>query len=93
VNSSNIRSTSTVNYQRRFKQWAIPKQVYRGDVTLHGQAFLVAAIITQIAFTNGEPLFQVDYEDPEFDNLYFDDRDVVDNDEDCYSCFCFLFSF
>jgi hypothetical protein len=30
----------------------------------------------------GEPLFQVDYKDPDFDNLYFDDAHVVEEEED-----------
>ncbi len=75
------RRHETIN--RRFKQWGILKQVYRGDVTKHGQVFRLVAIITQLAIESGEPLFQVDYEDPEFDNLYFDDNDVLeDNTED-----------
>jgi hypothetical protein len=39
-------------------------------------------MMIQIAITTGEPLFQVDYEDPDFDKLYFDDADVVEFDED-----------
>jgi hypothetical protein len=74
------RRQETIN--RRFKQWGILKQVYRGDVSKHGQAFRVAAIMTQIAITNGEPLFQVGYKDPDFDNLYFEDSDIVDLNED-----------
>jgi hypothetical protein len=27
---------------------------------------------------NGEPLFHVDFQDPESDNFYFEDGDVVD---------------
>ena len=68
---------------RRFKQRGILKHVYRGDVTKHGQVLRLVAIVTQLAIESGEPLFQVDYEDPEFDNLYFDDNDVLeDNTED-----------
>ena len=44
--------------------------------------FRVAAIMTQIAITNGEPLFKVDYIEPDFENFNFDDRNVVDFDED-----------
>jgi hypothetical protein len=51
-------------------------------MTKHGQAFRIEPIMIQIAITTGEPLFQADYEDPDFDNLYFDDADVVDVDYD-----------
>jgi hypothetical protein len=70
----------TIN--KRFKQWGILKQVYRSDLTNHGQPFRFVAIVTQLAIENGEPLFQVDYEDPDFNNLYFNDVDVVDDDDD-----------
>jgi hypothetical protein len=73
------RRHETIN--KRFKQWGILKQVYRGDLSKHGTAFRVCAIITQLAIENGEPLFQVDYEDPDFDNLYFDDGDVDETEE------------
>ena len=74
------RRQETVN--KRFKQWGILKQVYRGDTAKHGQPFRVCAIVTQLAIENGEPLFQVDYKDPDWDNLYFDDADVVDEDDE-----------
>lgn len=74
------RRHETIN--KRFKQWGILKQVYRGDIRKHGTAFRVCAIVTQLAIKSGEPLFQVDYADPDFDNLYFDDGDVIDDDED-----------
>jgi hypothetical protein len=74
------RRHETIN--KRFKQWGILKQVYRGDITKHGQAFRFVAIVTQLAIENGEPLFQVDYQDPDFDNFYFDDAHVVDEEEE-----------
>ena len=75
-----IRSRhETVN--KRFKQWNILKSIYRGDLTQHGYAFRTCAIITQLAISNGEPLFQVDYEDPDFDNLYFEESDGEDDDK------------
>jgi hypothetical protein len=45
------------------KTWGILSQVYRHDITRHGEVFRVVAIITQLAIENGSPLFQVDYED------------------------------
>lgn len=74
------RRHETIN--KRFKQWGILKQVYRGDIAKHGQVFRLVAIVTQLAIENGEPLFQVDYQDPDWDNLYFEDGDVVDEQED-----------
>ena len=55
------------------------KQVYMGDISKHGHAFCIlhfafALLSHKLAIENGEPLFQVDYEDPGFDNLYFNDN-------------------
>lgn len=73
------RRQETIN--RRFKQWGVLKQVYRGDISAHGKAFRLCAIVTQLAINNGEPLFQVEYEDPDFDNLYFEDDNEDDNED------------
>jgi hypothetical protein len=70
----------TVN--KRFKQWKILEDVFRGDISKHGYAFRVVAIITQLAIENGEPLFSVDYEDPDFDNYYFRDEAEDDNNDE-----------
>ena len=51
----------TVN--KRFKQWGILKQVYRHDIKTHSVVFRAIAVITQISLHNGEPLFDVDYND------------------------------
>jgi hypothetical protein len=72
------RRQETIN--RRFKQWGVLKQVYRGDIPAHGKASRLCAIVTRLAINNGEPLFQVEYEDPDFDNLYFEDDN--ENEED-----------
>jgi hypothetical protein len=56
----------------------ILKQVFRGDVTKHGTSIRVCAIIAQLAIEGGEALFQVDYEDPDLDNLYFEDENEDD---------------
>ena len=42
----------------------------------------VCARMTQLAIANGEPLFSVDYEDPDFDNLYFGESNEGDNNGD-----------
>ena len=74
------RRHETVN--KRFKQWNSLKSVFRGHITKHGQYFRVAAIVTQLCIEGGEPLFKVDYEDPDFDNHYFDESDGEDSDGD-----------
>lgn len=72
------RRQETVN--KRFKQWSILKHVYRNDIKHHGKVFRAVAIVTQISIQNGEPLFSVEYEDPDFDNYYFNERNDEDDD-------------
>lgn len=73
------RRHETIN--KRFKQWNCLKQIFRGDITEHGMYFRFCAIVTQLCIENGEPLFSVDYEDPDFDNMYFQDDNIDDDDE------------
>ena len=54
----------------------------RGDISKHGYAFRVVAVVAQFAIVHGEPLFSVDYEDPDFDNYYFRDEAEDDNDDE-----------
>jgi hypothetical protein len=37
--------------------------VFCHDLTMHCRVFSAIAVITQLAIENGEPLFQVDYDD------------------------------
>jgi hypothetical protein len=37
----------------------------------YGQVFETVATIKQLAIENGEPLFQVDYQDPDWNNFVF----------------------
>lgn len=62
------RRHETVN--KRFKQFGALKQIWRHNVANHGKAFRVAAIVTQCSIQNGEPLFDVDYLDPNWDDDY-----------------------
>ena len=55
------------------KQCQILKGVLRHDINLHHIAFAAVAVVTQVAISNGEHLFQVDYTD----NL-----DVSDDDDE-----------
>ena len=70
----------TIN--KRFKQWGVLKQIFRGNILTHSYYFQFCCIVTQLCIENGEPLFRVHYEDPDFDNLYFDDRCIGDADDD-----------
>ena len=70
----------TIN--KRFSQWMILKSRYRGPVHKHGMAFRTVAIITQLCIDHGEKLFDVAYEDPDWDNYYFDESDGEDEAED-----------
>jgi hypothetical protein len=47
----------------RFKTWGILQQTYRHDIRRHGKVFWAIAIMTQLAISNGSPLFSVEYED------------------------------
>jgi len=47
----------------RFKTWGILQQTYRHDIRWHGEVFRAIAIMTQLAISNGSPLFSVEYED------------------------------
>ena len=45
------------------KNWGILVQVYCRDIENHGYSFWAVAVITQLAVENGEPMFEVDYND------------------------------
>ena len=50
---------------KRFKQWEILNVPYRHELSTHGTVFRAIAVITQVAITNGEPLFSTEeYKDP-----------------------------
>ena len=67
----------TVN--RRLKQWRILKGVFRHDISFHHVVFSAVAVITQVAISKGEPLFQVNYTD----NYYVsDEEEELVDDED-----------
>ena len=52
----------TVN--KRFKDWGALRQVYRHEIPDHGKIFNAVAVITQLAISNGEKLFECGYRDP-----------------------------
>ena len=45
------------------KNWGILSQVYQHDIMRHGKVFRACAVVTQLTIENGEPLFEVEYED------------------------------
>ena len=51
----------TVNL--RLKNWKILDVPYRHDIYQHQNVFFAVAVLTQLAIWNGEPLFEVDYND------------------------------
>ena len=55
---------------KRFKQWGILKQLYRHDITKQ-YAFKSIAAITELIIENGEPLMDVEYQDPYLDDHYY----------------------
>jgi hypothetical protein len=52
----------TVN--KRLKQWGCLKRVFRHNIQKHQSVFDAVAVITQLSIRNGEPLFDVEYNDP-----------------------------
>ena len=75
----------TVN--KRFKQFKCLKETWRHDLDFHSAATRACVIITQLAFENGEPVFDVEYddllyEDVEDDSSYNPDEDDNDNSSD-----------
>jgi hypothetical protein len=47
----------------QLKTWGILSQVFRHRITMHDDMFRVCAVVTQLTIENGEPLFEVEYED------------------------------
>ena len=68
----------TVN--KRFKNWGILKQVFRGRIEDHGTILHAIATITQVTINNGEKLFDCGYKDPQFWDKNDEDEDEDDED-------------
>ena len=68
MESISRRRHETIN--KRFKQFGALKQVWRQRLMNHGKAFRVAATVTQLSIQHGEPLFDIDYVDPNWDDDY-----------------------
>ncbi len=45
------------------KNWGILSQVYRHNIMSHGDVFRACGVVTQHTVANGEPLFEVEFED------------------------------
>ena len=46
----------------RLKNWGILSQVYCHHIMMHGNVFRACAVVTQLTIQDGEPLFEVEYE-------------------------------
>jgi hypothetical protein len=49
--------------KRLAKKMGILSQVYCHNIMQHSDVFWVCAVVTQLTIENGEPLFEVEYED------------------------------
>ena len=66
------------------------KQVWRHDLEFHSPSFCSVVVITQLSLENGEPLFDVKYDDLveeeddaiESENDYSDDNGGIIGDDD-----------
>ena len=47
----------------RLKTWGILSQVFRHSILRHGDVLRACAVVTQLTIEDGEPLFEVEYED------------------------------
>lgn len=54
----------TVN--NRFKNWGILRQLYRHNITRHGDVFRSIAVVTQLSINQGDKLFACGYKDPPY---------------------------
>ena len=48
---------------KRLKEFKCLKNVWRHDLNLHSVSLWAVAVITQLSFENGEPVFDVGYDD------------------------------
>ena len=59
-------------------------KLYRHDITKHGDVFMAIVAITELIIENGEPLMDVEYEDPYLDDHYYPENleaAVADEDD------------
>ena len=66
VENEGIQSRTRYRHETingRFKTWGILQQTYHHNIRRHGEVFRAIAIMTQLAISNGCPLFRVEYED------------------------------
>ncbi len=47
----------------QLKYWGILSQIFCHNITMHCDVFRACAVVTQLTIKNGEPLFDVEYED------------------------------
>ncbi len=49
-------------FNGHLKNWGILEKVYRHSITVHDMVFYACAVITQLSVANGEPQFEVEYD-------------------------------
>ncbi len=47
----------------QLKNWGFLSQIVSHHISIHSDVFLACAVLTQLTVKNGEPLFEVEYED------------------------------
>lgn len=67
VRQAEVRSRHE-HVNKRFKQWGVLKKRFRHDLGNHSSVFRAVSVITQLAFSLGEPLTSVEYDD-DIDNI------------------------
>ena len=71
----------TVN--KRFKDWGCLRVTWRSDLSLHGDAFRLIAIVTQlVTINNREKLFECGYRDLPYNDEDNAEEDNKEDDED-----------
>jgi len=58
---------------RRIKQWNALCTVYRNHPSTHGRVFIACTVITSLIMQLDMPIFNVEYDDTEFDEDYLNE--------------------
>jgi hypothetical protein len=81
-NPATLRMQARVRFRqetinKRFKNFECMKAVWRHEISRHGDAFRVIAILLQLTINTGERLFPVGYRDPPYE-----ENEVKEEDDD-----------
>jgi len=70
TNSQRMQSVARSRHETvnsRFKKFKILSDKYRGKLDKHNYVFMAIAVLTQVEIDSGNKLFQIDYNDTEFE--------------------------